>query len=82
MQPVWKTSPPWIGLPSALIRPALSPISARCETYFTIALAVALMESRLSPHSINTQKLNCRVGVRTPAMIGVGREILKVDTDS
>jgi hypothetical protein len=37
------------------MRPALMPIPARWETYFTIALDVALMESRLSPHSIRTQ---------------------------
>ena len=32
--------------------------AARCETYFTMALEVALIESRLSPHSISTQELN------------------------
>jgi hypothetical protein len=40
------------------MRPALMPIPARWETYFTMALEVALMESRLSPHSISTQELN------------------------
>ena len=37
---------------------------------------------RLSPHSISTQELNWRVGVRTPDMIGVGSEILKVEIAS
>ncbi|MNP34037.1 hypothetical protein D3C76_1273060 [compost metagenome] len=64
------------------MRPALMPIPARWETYLTMALEVALMESRLSPHSISTQELNWRVGVRTPDMIGVGREILNVETAS
>ena len=64
------------------MRPALMPMPARCDTYFTIALVVALMLSRLSSHSISTQLENWRVGVRTPLIIGVGNEILKVDTAS
>ena len=43
--------------------------------YLTIEVAVALIESRESPDSIRTQELNCRVGVLTPAMIGVGSDI-------
>lgn len=38
--------------------PGVDADPARWETYFTIALEVALMESRLSPHSISTQELN------------------------
>ena len=76
MQPVCWASPPRISLPKARMRPALMPIPARCDTYLTMALVVALMESRLSPHSISTQEENWRVGVRTPDIIGVGREIL------
>ena len=33
------------------------------------------MESRESPDSISTHDENCLVGVRTPAIIGVGSEI-------
>ena len=58
------------------------PMPARWETYFTIALVVALMESRLSSHSINTQLENWRVGVRTPLIIGVGNDTLNVETAS
>jgi hypothetical protein len=43
---------------------------------------VALMLSRLSSHSINTQLENWRVGVRTPLIIGVGKEILNWETAS
>ena len=64
------------------MRPALMPMPARWETYFTIALVVALIESRLSSHSMSTHELNWRVGVRTPLMMGVGSETLKVDTAS
>ena len=64
------------------MRPALIPIPARWETYFTIALVVALIESRLSSHSISTQLENWRVGVRTPLMMGVGSEILNRETAS
>ena len=73
-------SPLRIGLPMARMRPALMPMPARCETYLTMALAVALMESKLSPHSMSTHELNWREGVRTPDMMGVGKEILKVET--
>ena len=44
--------------------------------------AAALMESKSSSDSIKTQEENCRVGVLTPAIIGVGNEILKVDAAS
>ena len=64
----------------ARMRPALMPIPARCETYLTMALEVALIESKLSPHSMSTHELNWREGVRTPAIIGVGKEILNVET--
>ena len=40
------------------------------------------MESRLSPHSINTQELNWRVGVRTPDIIGVGNDNLNKEQAS
>ena len=52
---------------------------ARCDTYLTIALEAALIESNESSHSINTQEENWRVGVRTPAIIGVGSDNLKVE---
>ncbi len=75
-------SPPRIGLPRARIRPALMPMPARKDTYLTMAEVVALMESKLSSHSISTHELNCLEGVRTPAIIGVGKEILNKDTAS
>ena len=59
----------------ARIEPAPIPIPAFLEIYLTIEVEVALIESRLSPDSIRTQELNCRVGVLRPAMIGVGKEI-------
>ena len=64
------------------MRPALMPMPARWETYFTMDEVVALMLSRLSSHSINTQLENWRVGVRTPLIIGVGSEILNCETAS
>ena len=64
------------------MRPPLMPMPARCDTYLTMALVVALTLSRSSSHSISTQELNWRIGVRTPAMMGVGSEILKRDTAS
>ena len=64
------------------MRPALMPMPARCDTYFTIAEAVALMLSKLSSHSINTQDENWRDGVRTPDIIGVGNEILNSEIAS
>ena len=79
---MWYASPLRMWLPSARIRPALIPMPARCDTYLTIADDVALIESRLSPHSINTHELNWRVGVRTPAIIGVGNDILNNETAS
>ena len=70
-------SPFLIGLPIARILPAPTPMPAFWLTYFTIALLVALILSKLSPVSISTQLLNWRCGVRTPAITGVGREISK-----
>ena len=75
-------SPPLIGLPRARIFPALMPIPALCETYLTIAPDAALIESKSSSVSIKTHEENWRVGVLTPAIIGVGREILKFEAAS
>ena len=61
--------------PSALIEPAPIPIPAFLLMYFTTLVAVALIESRLSPDSMRTQLENCLTGVRTPAIIGVGSEM-------
>ena len=47
-----------------------------------IAPEDALIESRSSAVSIKTQEENCLVGVRTPAIIGVGNEILKEEVAS
>ena len=47
-----------------------------------MAPEAALMESKSSSDSIKTQEENCLVGVLTPAIIGVGNEILKVDAAS
>jgi hypothetical protein len=62
IHPVCVASPPLIGLPKARIFPALIPIPARCDTYLTIAPDAALIESKSSSVSINTQDENCRVG--------------------
>ena len=40
------------------IRPALTPMPARCDTYRTMALVVALILSKLSSHSMSTHELN------------------------
>ena len=48
----------------------------------TIAAAVALIDFKLSPQSINTHELNCLVGVLTPPKIGVGSENLNVEAPS
>ena len=47
-----------------------------------MAEEVALIESNESPHSINTHELNWRVGVRTPAIMGVGSDNLNKETAS
>ena len=51
-------SPLRIGEPNARIAPAFSPIPARWDTYLTIELEPALIESKLSAMSINTQDEN------------------------
>ena len=55
---------------------------AFCETYLTIELEVALIESSESSVSIKTQDENCLCGVLTPAITGVGNEISKLLTAS
>ena len=61
--------------PAARMEPAPIPIPAFLLIYLTTEVLVALMESKESPDSISTQDENCRVGVRTPAITGVGSEI-------
>ena len=68
--------------PSARIIPTLIPIPARLEIYSTIEAEALLIDFSESPASITTHELNCRVGVRQPAIIGVGNEICRVDTAS
>ena len=75
MTPVCVAWPPLIVDPCALIPPAPIPIPALLDTYFTIAPAVALMLSKLSPDSISTHELNCQIAVLTPAITGVGKDI-------
>jgi hypothetical protein len=43
--------------------------------YLTIEVDVALIESSESLVSSTTHEENCLVGVRTPAIIGVGNDI-------
>ena len=72
---VWSTSPLAILLPRARMAPPLTPMPARFDTYCIMVEAVAPILSKLSSHSIRTQNENWRVGVRTPAIIGVGSEM-------
>ena len=75
MRPVCTTDPSPICEPTALSLPALIPRPAFFEMYLTIEVDVALIESYESLVSSTTHDENCRVGVRTPAIIGVGNEI-------
>ena len=61
--------------PTALSLPALIPKPAFFEMYLTIDVDVALIESNESLVSSTTHDENCRVGVRTHAMIAVGKDI-------
>ena len=79
MMPVCATSPPLIFELTPRIRPALIPMPALCAVYLPIAISLAKMLSRVSLLSTRTQLANCRTGVLTPAMTGVGMLILKSD---
>ena len=79
MLPVWVALPLSIDDPSARIEPAPIPIPAFCEIYLMIAPEVAVILSKESAHSNNTHDEYCLDGVRTPAIIGVGKLILNFE---
>ena len=58
IKPVCTIDPSPTAAPAALIDPTPIPIPAFLDMYFTIEVAVALMESRESPDSIRTQEEN------------------------
>ena len=80
--PVLSLSPFLILLFDALIAPGFKPIPAFFDIYSMIAEVDALIESKVSSHSIKTQEENCLVLVLTPLIIGVGNEILNNDAAS
>ena len=71
--PVCIISPPRIGLPIGRNLPISKPIPALLLAYFAIISPAAKIESRSSSALINTQLLNCLVGVPKPARTGVAR---------
>ena len=69
--PVCMTSPPLIGEPRGLSLPISNPMPARLLAYLAIISPEAKILSRSSSVLINTQLLNCLVGVPNPAKTGV-----------
>ena len=76
------TSPPRILALIGLMRPIFSPIPARRAVYLPTACTLEKMEFRSSSTSTRTQLANCLIFVLTPAIIGVGKLILKVEKHS
>ena len=76
------TSPPRMREFIALILPAFIPMPARCDTYLPIAISDAKILSSVSSESTRTHDANCLIGVRTPAITGVGILILNNDIAS
>ena len=70
------TSPPLIRELIPLILLALIPMPALCAMYLPMAISLEKIDGKESLTSTRTQLANCFIGVRTPAITGVGILIL------